>query len=273
MAEKKEAIPDFSKLTIDKVNIQKTVAAFAAAKGGHISVQDLEQWRVPGGKGKAWVTPGDPTAVLYGVIIHHTFHRGLWPKRAEGDPQLPPLCQSSDGLHGFGMYGVGSEKNPEGRCAAEANGDDPICPMAQWGSAIKDGQPAKGQACGLSHTLFVMTPSSALPAVLKVPAMSLKNCEEYFTELALKGGQFPSDVITRFGLETIDDRYARIIFAKAGDLPEVTQQKLLSYAENIKASFATRALPAGRPAEAPRPMFEKVEDDIEDPDVPEAAVA
>lgn len=268
----------------------RVMRAFAAANNGSFDPYKLTQWRIPSGGSLQWrVGQNKPVDSLQGVLIFHTPARAYWPDAFGSGERRPPSCQSLDGLTGHG--------DPGGRCV-DPTTSQPICPFAFFGT--KPGPGGKNQrapACKDVRMVYVMTPESALPALLVVPGASLTAFRDYMTMLASEHGLFPQEVVTAFTLEEDTNadgiRFSRLVLTCLGLLSVETQRCLEAYVDETRKAGAARLLQAGSPGSTgavdplfaetstsvqpcgPTPVGVTVEeiaddpdDDIADPEVP-----
>ena len=162
---------------------------------GGISPSDLLRTKVPSGESSAmWSIPspdGEDEAVktLDGVIVYWQDVRAYWKESFSGGG-TPPDCSSNDCLAGTGDIGEGIGTR---ECAA--------CPMAQFGSAVKqNGEAGNGQACRQMRLLFVLRETDLLPIVVACPPTSLKPMRQYFLQLASRRSPYHG-VVTSLSLE------------------------------------------------------------------------
>lgn len=119
-------------------------------------------------QGEEEVTLGDKLQMLF-VASRPAVSKRYYDKAFTPGERTPPRCWAADG------------ENPQA-----ADGEEPIaskcsvCPMNQWGSAVRNGVPTRGKACGDYKRLIVYplvgSGDTALvqAAVLDVPSTSLK---------------------------------------------------------------------------------------------------
>ena len=175
----------------------------------------VDKIKVPAGGGKAFEMPGDD-GVEYaksfdGVILASAFVNAWWdqPYGAGGDQA--PKCSSRDGISGWDAEG--NEYNCK------------HCPRNRMGSA--DG--GRGKACRNMVELLVLLEGQALPALLRVPTMSVANYAAYVARTLVPRGCQPWDVVTSFSLTSATNAggiaYSQIAFACKGkvDPDEVAQ--------------------------------------------------
>jgi hypothetical protein len=180
---------------------------------GDFSARNLASVKVPAGGGMTWTVPHpdgeQDTRELVGVILFAQNTRAYYPSGVGEGPAGPPDCSSEDGVTGVG--------SPGGACAT--------CPLAQFGSAIRNGQPASGQACAAKKQLYMLLPDRILPVVVTAPATSLKAIQGYMGSL-LQVGKPIYAVETKLSLKREErggNKFSVIVAAKGGDLsPEGT---------------------------------------------------
>ncbi len=172
--------------------------------GGTISRFDLETIKIPSGGDTKWVIEdADGTKMMdnfTGIIVKAHNTRAYWKPDIDDEGNEkdvmgePPDCASDDGMTGSG--------SPGGECS--------VCKWSQWDT----GKKGRGQACKLMRTLFILKPSSYLPAVMNCPPSSYPTMHKYFTSLTTKGHRY-SDVVTEFALEGDKNpdgfKYAKVI--------------------------------------------------------------
>ncbi len=99
-----------------------------------------------------------------------------------------PTCYSNDGV----APEIDAAEPQSKKCA--------ICPHNQWGSKVTEAG-KKGKACADSRRLAVATLDAVSdPMMLRVPAASMKNLEEYGKILAARGLP-PQAVVTKVGFD------------------------------------------------------------------------
>lgn len=161
---------------------------------GGLSAFDLPKVKIPTGGAQSWEVPtldgGESVKALEGVIVYWREPRAYWVQNFdESGGGTPPDCSSNEGKIGHGVWGVGSEQHPDGKC--------PTCPMAEWGSDPRGG---KGQACKQMRLLFMLQPDKLLPLAMFLPPTSIKPIKDYFLALSTEGIRY-SSVITRLELD------------------------------------------------------------------------
>jgi hypothetical protein len=187
----------------DPAELQEALAVNAG--GQKINPFDLDVVKIPAGGMTVWTVPdieqGEVVKqALEGIIILQRSIRSWWAGSIEDTGGgSPPDCSSQDGLWGVGSpaghpdmpteedaahdakFDVRYDENgtliTRGRFACEA------CPLAQFGS----GKGGRGQACKQNRLLFLLTPDSSLPLVVKVPPSSLRAVQSFMLRLSGKG--------------------------------------------------------------------------------------
>ena len=113
--------------------------------------------------------PENPQLERYldGVFLFQHPSNAYWQGGNE-DEGNAPICQSFDGKIGFG--------EPGGACIS--------CVNNQFGSAVKDGKPAKGKLCKNTVMLYIQFSGEPIPYVIYLPPTSLgafrKFCNDTF---------------------------------------------------------------------------------------------
>lgn len=146
-------------------------------------IRDLVHIKFPTGGTTSWIIAkgGNKTIVdeLRCILVLQNPTRVFW---TDPDPKNnPPECMSMDGkkpLDGglYALNGARAHENPTGLCKN--------CPMAQWGSDLKN---RAGQGCKERKLLFVITEGAMLPTVVTVPPASLKVFKDFVYGLATDG--------------------------------------------------------------------------------------
>lgn len=198
---------------------------------GGITRFDLDKISVPAGGGQVWTVPTldgpQPLKELTGVIVYFADQRAYW-DRPFGDGAVePPKCTSVDAVTGQG--------DPGGDCAS--------CPLAQFGTAIKQGGAAgRGQACRLVRVMFMLLPNQVLPYVVPVPPGSYKEVKRYFLRLASQGVVYHS-VLTRLKLQKAQSQdgiaYAQILPEFGGRLTAEDMQRIAPLKDMLRGQMMT----------------------------------
>jgi hypothetical protein len=142
-----------------------------------LSTFDLDKIKVPGGGAVSWEIPTlegpKPFQVLEGIIVHFKDIRSYWKEKyGAGAGNVPPDCNSDDGVVGVG--------NPGGDCQK--------CPLAQFGTATNEkGEPTAGQACRQIRLMLFLRQESLVPMLVVIPPSSSKNARQYFLRLISNG--------------------------------------------------------------------------------------
>lgn len=159
---------------------------------GQIGEFDLQRLRVPSGGVLTWqvdtLNGPESRKTIEGVVVAQKNARAYWSvPYGEGDGNMPPDCTSEDGVTGSGnlpmvaVEAMGAQARPHGpwNCAD--------CPFSKFGSAQKNGQPQRGQACKQVALLFVMQPDDILPSIIAAPPTSLKALKQFRVRLVNAG--------------------------------------------------------------------------------------
>lgn len=196
---------------------QELQEALAVNSGGQrINPFDLDVVKVPSAGMTIWTIPDITGEIndkaLEGIVILQRTVRSWWEASIEDSGGgSPPSCSSQDGIWGtgtpaghpdltdasgqaFGYEMFDADGNAVGRPSGQRYACE-ACPLARFGSSPKGG----GQACKQNRLLFLLTPESSLPLVLKVPPSSLKPIQSFMLRLSGKGIPYYGAVLS-FGL-------------------------------------------------------------------------
>lgn len=240
----------------ETADVERVLRNLAEANHGKINAFDLSQLRVPSGGGLAWTIQDKPVETITGVIIHHHPARAFYDEPFGAGTHRPPACQSMDGITGYGV--------PGGACVT--------CPNAVFGSKLRsDGKPSRAPACSNGHAVYILSPASRLPTLLRLPAESIRPFRDYLNALALGeayGESYgPREVMTEFGLKQAlnadNIKYSLVTFKATGLVREALMDKLGTYGATLKASMARPQIAAAVASQ--KPLFSEVDDD----DIPE----
>jgi hypothetical protein len=153
-----------------------------------VSVKGKE-WtlRLPGQKPADWKkqlnADDEPARSIPLILLRASpgIAKSWWPTGFDEKNPTAPLCYSTNG------------KVPD-EDVLDQHRQNPICAtceMNKFGSAAKGGKTGEGKACGDSKVLAVIAPTLMekpyRPAIMRVPATSLKNIKEYTDELSRNG--------------------------------------------------------------------------------------
>ncbi len=182
--------------------------------------------KIPTGGGLTFEVPTDSepdmAKELIGIILDHYPARAYWPGSFEGANQ-PPECSSLDGKKG----------TKYGDCAS--------CQFSQWGT----GKNERGQACKLTHRIFLLTEDSIFPLMISAPPTSVRNVGVYATKLAGRV-RFMDEVITKIKLTKTQNKdgiaYSKLEFFNNGDLDEQTKAKVRNIGKALKEAMRKRAI-------------------------------
>ena len=160
-----------------------------------------------------------------------------------------PLCFSNDGIKPDPQ-----SRDPQAKSCA-------MCPHNRFGSAMRDGVPGKGKACGDSKHIAIATPDRLdQPMLLRVPPTSLKNLRLYGKFLREKGVTFQL-VATKIGFDP-QVTHQQLVFTPAGFLDDVTVDEVFAMQDDDLVKQITgekRATQADEDEieEAPAPVVAK----------------
>lgn len=175
----------------------------------------VDKIKVPAGGGKAFEMPGDDGAEYVksfdGVILAAAFANAYWDKPYGSGGDQAPLCASHDGISGWDADGM------EHVCRT--------CPHNRMGS--REG--GRGKACRNMVELLILLEGQALPALLRVPTMSVANYAAYVARTLVPRGCQPWDVVTSFSLTSATNAggiaYSQIAFTCKGKVdPDEVEQ-------------------------------------------------
>lgn len=181
---------------------RELLAAVQANLGGQkLTERDLDTIKMPSGGSMFFEVPDLEEAraekTLTGVLVHHKLVRAYWRSGIdEGGGGTPPDCHSPGGDADDVMWGFGS---PGDERRADGLGCEG-CPMAEFGTATKDGKAARGQACGAYHLLFLAGAEDLLPVVVRMSPASLEPTKKFLLRLASKAVPYYS-VVVEIGLK------------------------------------------------------------------------
>jgi len=191
MSKEAELIP-YENFSIAKRNAGEIMEIINENVGPHgFGAMDLDRIKMPSGGSIVFEVPTlngvEYEKELQAIVIHKRDIRLFWEKGIDdedGAANSPPDCISDDGFNGVGT--------PGGVCRK--------CPNAQWGSAIKDGKPTRGQACASRLVLFLIQPGSVLPIVLSLPPTSLRKPRKFFLRMGSQSIPYYGSIL-KFSLE------------------------------------------------------------------------
>lgn len=166
-------------MTVDAVEVADALAVNTG--GQRINAFDLDLIKVPSAGLTTWTVPsleGDvETKTIEGIVIMQRTIRSYWARGLEeSGGGSPPDCSSQDGAVGRG--------DPGGECME--------CPLAQFGSDAR----GRGQACKQNRLLFLLTPESVLPMVVKIPPSSIKPVQSFMLKLSGRGIPFYGAILS-----------------------------------------------------------------------------
>lgn len=163
-----------------------------------------------------------------------------------------PTCYSNDGV----APEIDAAEPQSKKCA--------ICPHNQWGSKVTEAG-KKGKACSDSRRLAVATLDAVSdPMMLRVPAASMKNLEEYGKILAARGLP-PQAVVTKVGFD-YSVAHPALTFKPVGiigdaaalnEIKRMREEDLVQEIVGLKSAQGPAPVeeseePAAKPVEAPK---------------------
>ncbi len=146
----------------------------------------------------------------------------------------PPACYSDNGHDGYGDI-TGGKEPPRARSCKN-------CPLAQFGSIVRQGKPGRGQACAVRNVLFVLNPGYGLPHVLSAPPTSAKAVQQFIMSLAA-GERNPFEVVTHFSLQTMKNAeqqpFSQLVLNKAAELSPNEAKVTTALFKELRRLFGT----------------------------------
>lgn len=228
-AEIAEAYPAIGGME-DLQELMEEVFGSAEDAQGQFNVSDLVTVKVPSSDNVAYTVGDEPLKQFEAVILLQQERRNFWAAdiNTTGGGQAPD-CKSVDMQTGYGLFGVGSQENPTGSCAA--------CPMAQW-SETNDGKsvppPCKPQVLAVA-----LMKGMTFPIVIQVPPTSQKAFRQYWkNDLFMTRGLAFAGVVTKFGL--IDaksengQKFKQMIFSMVDRLDTDTKKAMMALGERFR---------------------------------------
>lgn len=217
-------IPETREIAVINALASDEAREVAAALRENFDGETLDPWKLPRikinpGSAPAWsVNYGEGEELarsVTGIVIEMRKSRAYWSKSLdEGGAGSPPDCVSIDGSIGIG--------NPGGECAT--------CPLNQFNTArgAKEGETGRGKACNETRQLFMLTePSPIIPALVTLPATSIKAWTQFLMGRASKGSLYWKNQIT-LDLEPTKNAggiaYSQLIVKKDNTIPLSTEQ-------------------------------------------------
>lgn len=188
-------------------------------EGEALSIANLTKVGNPQGKSLAFTIPdpekpGDETVVkeLTGIVLGWQEGRTLY--LSDEVTGNPPDCSSRDDVHGFGLYGVGSDNNPSGLCDS--------CPMSQW-QRTPEGEKDVPPPCKPMVNMLLLTEAESLPWLVRVPRTSMKAFEKYRKGLIRYGTGLARSTV-KISLKKAANEggteYGEFVFALGEKLPD-----------------------------------------------------
>ena len=200
-----------------------------------MTVFDLDRVKIPAGGGVNWEVPGldGPDAVkkLRGVIVGIIKRRSFWETSLDEQSEpSPPDCSSDDAVFGKGVFGVGSEEHPSGKCAD--------CPMNQF-------QEVKGRntkPCSEQRLVLFLREESLLPIVVQLPPTSMRELRSYMMRLA--NSKIPYyRAITELTLKKVDGTpaYSVAVAGLGGQIDGESAAVLKKLGDDVVAAYNAAA--------------------------------
>jgi hypothetical protein len=245
---------DYASLTPD------TIRMVSAALGtGQLREFDLKRVKMATGGVTKWIVPslddpdGESVKQIEGIILAHKLSRTYWEKPYTGAGEIPD-CSSRDAKLAIPQRMESEDPDveddffqPPAQLVNTMADGAPVyscdsCALAQWGSKIRDGKATRGQACKLTHQLFLLAPATRLPLVVSLPPTSLKPAQNYLLDL-LDYGIDVKRVTTVITLEKATGKgvpdYARAVFRKGDTLDDDQFELARQYSEMLAPAFQT----------------------------------
>lgn len=191
---------------------------------GQLTVGDLVTVKVPSADNVAYTVGDQPMKEFTAVVLLRQERRNYWVEdiTTTGGGQAPD-CKSVDMKTGYGLFGVGSQENPTGSCAA--------CPMSQW-SETADGKRVPPH-CKPQVLVIALMEGMTFPMVVQVPPTSQKAFRQYWKNDLFMGRGLPLPAaVTRFGL--VDDKsengqkFKRMVFGFVEKLDADTKAAMMA---------------------------------------------
>ena len=227
---------DLSWLDLSRIEIAqggKNIYSYIGLDGAQVNAPAFDAVLIMRRKIRAYFTPGQPLGAA------------------------PPACFSDDGTTGYGDITNGAQPPCMRDCAT--------CPMAVFGTAVKDGGLAgKGQACQLRNILFVLLPGMGLPSVLSAPPTSARAVQRYIIGQAA-GSRQPFEVTTHFGLEKQTNEagqpFSIVTLTFKESLSPAECAAAESFHKVLSSMFTKRRMTAADAQKMAQPMTTEVQDE------------
>jgi hypothetical protein len=199
-----------------------------------VSQFDLKRLRMPLGGGSAWsvetLTGEEMFKEIDAVILMMKGGEKAWWKAAmeDGGDEKNPSCSSHDGMTGWGVNSLDED-------AVEGKHDCKSCHWNQFGSARGKGD---GKDCKDSAKLFLFLENSRIPALLIVPATSLKSLSKY-SMMLIDAGKSVEGVVSKLTLDSTMNKagikFSTLKLAYVEDLPEDGASRMSDLAKQFRA--------------------------------------
>lgn len=172
-------------------------------RGGQITVNGNQ---VPGNK-------------LNCIIISSAHERVYYSGAYDPDNQVSPDC--------FALSLTGEDMAPHEAAQDKQNHDCATCPKNKWGSAMRNGRPSKGKACGEKRRLLIMpipedaeAAKKAEVALVRIPVTSVNNWRNYANTVATLYEMPPMGVITELSTKPDVKTQFQVLFDAKGLLAD-----------------------------------------------------
>lgn len=262
---------DFAIMATDVTELREAVEA--ASNGQQIDIFELDVIRVPAGGMTAWTIPdiieGERIAkTIEGIPVLQRSIRSYWrlgfdERAGAGVGKQPPDCKSDDGIWGvgrpdghpdlvennaeiaqtFAYETYDTEGNQLSGPKAPTKYACEACPLAQFGS----GKEGRGQACRQNRLIFLLTPDSALPMVIKVPPSSLKLVQGFLLKLSGRAIK-PWGAVLSFALRktsgSANIEYSEIVPAFVAKLDPAALQQIEAVAKALRPALMGKQIDA-----------------------------
>ena len=202
-----------------------------------VSQFDLKRLRMPLGGGSAWtvetLSGEEMVKELNAVILIMKGGEKAWWKlpMEDGGDEKNPSCSSHDGMMGFGINSL--DEN-----AVEGSHECKSCHWNQFGSARGKGD---GKDCKDSAKLFLFLENSRIPALLIVPATSLKTLSKY-SMMLIDAGKTVEGVVSKLTLDSTMNKagikFSTLNLSYVEDLPEDGAARMSDLARQFRARIS-----------------------------------
>lgn len=235
-----------------------TLSMVGAAVGtGQLREFDLKRVKMATGGMTKWIVPSlqgeDAVDALEGVILAHKMSRTYWEAEYTGAGEIPD-CSSRNARTATPQRIESDDPDedasffqPPAQLISTQPDGTPVygcdsCALAQWGTKVRGGKTTRGQACKLTHQLFLLAPLTRLPLVVSLPPTSLKAVSGHLLNLIDYGIDHRA-VVTVIKLEKVAGKgvpdYARAVFSTGENLDDEHFALAREYSEMLAPAFET----------------------------------